>query len=589
MSILKSLKDAKSREDIAHLLGYSAKALSYILYILPTGEKYKNFTIPKANGQLRQIDAPLEPLKSLQRRLANVLYACCDELEREQKRPALSHAFRKKRSIVTNAKRHRNRRYVLNLDLQDFFPTLNFGRVRGFFIKNQDFALTEAVATVIAQIACYDGVLPQGSPCSPIISDLLGHILDMRLVRLAKKHRATYSRYADDLTFSTNEKEFPSEIALLNADDPAIWELGEPLRSKIENAGFVVNPAKTRMQYRGSRQSVTGLTVNRKVNIRVEYYKLARSMCHALFMTGRYFRPTPVALVEPPAPDENAVAAPEVIAPAPTPPVLTDKLAPLGGILSHIHFVKDSTDHREDSEKRKTPTAARELYRQFLFYKSFIALKRPLLVCEGKTDNIYLRFAMRQQTAFHPRLGIVDDGKFKPAINLFGYTNKAHDILRLGGGTGDLKFLFLHYGSMLKHFRHRPFKHPVIVLVDNDKGAAPIFSIIKEIFSVDISLNTTTAFYHITENLYLIKVPELGNGKESCIEDLFEKSVLDKPLDGRKFNKSNTNSSASEYGKYDFAEKVIKPNYKTVKFDGFTLLLSRIVGVMDAYVPPIQD
>ena len=84
MSILKSLKEAKSREDIAHLLGYTAKSLSYILYVLPESEKYKHFTIPKANGQLRQIDAPLEPLKSLQRRLANVLYACCDELEHDR-------------------------------------------------------------------------------------------------------------------------------------------------------------------------------------------------------------------------------------------------------------------------------------------------------------------------------------------------------------------------------------------------------------------------------------------------------------------------------------------------------------------------
>ena len=83
----------------------------------------------------------------------------------------------------------------MNIDLQDFFPTFNFGRVRGFFIKDQDFAVPEKVATVIAQIACHEGSLPQGSPCSPLITDMIAHILDVRLVQLAKANRLTYSRY----------------------------------------------------------------------------------------------------------------------------------------------------------------------------------------------------------------------------------------------------------------------------------------------------------------------------------------------------------------------------------------------------------
>jgi hypothetical protein len=82
--------------------------------------------------------------------------------------------------------------------------------VRGFFVKDRNFALQEKVATVIAQITCHDNELPQGSPCLPVISNLVGHLLDTRLARFAKFHKCTYSRYADDITFSTNRKEYPA-------------------------------------------------------------------------------------------------------------------------------------------------------------------------------------------------------------------------------------------------------------------------------------------------------------------------------------------------------------------------------------------
>ena len=100
---------------------------------------------------------------------------------------------------------HVGSKYVLNIDLQDFFDSFNFGRVRGFFIKNRNFQLNPDVATVIAQIACYDNKLPQGSPCSPVITNLISHSLDIRLASLAKKYKCTYTRYADDITFSTRE------------------------------------------------------------------------------------------------------------------------------------------------------------------------------------------------------------------------------------------------------------------------------------------------------------------------------------------------------------------------------------------------
>ena len=82
---------------------------------------------------------------------------------------------------------HRNKKYILNIDLKNFFDSFNFGRVRGFFIKDRDFAVSPEIATVIAQIACYQGKLPQGAPSSPIITNLITRILDYRIVKIAKK------------------------------------------------------------------------------------------------------------------------------------------------------------------------------------------------------------------------------------------------------------------------------------------------------------------------------------------------------------------------------------------------------------------
>ncbi len=200
---LESLRAATSLSDVARILDFEPKGLSYILYVQPDIEKYTHFGIPKRNGGQRAIDAPQGGLKLLQRRVADLLQDCVDEINvAAKRRDRTEHGFRRGRSIVTNAHQHRRRRFVLNVDLEGFFPSINFGRIRGYFIKNHDLLLHPAVATVLAQIACCGNSLPQGSPCSPVISNLIAHLLDMRLVRLAFQTGVTYSRYADDLLIS---------------------------------------------------------------------------------------------------------------------------------------------------------------------------------------------------------------------------------------------------------------------------------------------------------------------------------------------------------------------------------------------------
>jgi RNA-directed DNA polymerase len=180
---LEQLRAAKTLNDVAHLLGFIPRGLSFVLYKIPNTNKYVSFEIPKRGGGKRLIKAPEPRLALLQRRLANLLYDCLDELKigAPPLRRPLAHGFERNRSIITNANLHKRRRYVLNLDLEDFFPSINFGRVRGFFLKDKHFALQPKPATILAQIACHENELPQGSPCSPVVSNLVGHLRAARL------------------------------------------------------------------------------------------------------------------------------------------------------------------------------------------------------------------------------------------------------------------------------------------------------------------------------------------------------------------------------------------------------------------------
>ncbi len=441
MSQLKNLKAATSRKELAILLGYKPSSLTAIIYKTPNELKYTAFEIEKKSGGKRTIKAPTPKLKKLQSHLSNALYECLDEIEKEKGLKPISFGFRKGRSIAENAAKHKRHRWVLNLDLKDFFPTFNFGRVRGFFLKDKAFELHPEVATTIAQIACDGKALPQGSPCSPVISELIAQILDMRLIRLAKKYGATYSRYADDITFSTNQKDFPMGLATQDGSDPAIWHLSEELVGKIVHSGFAVNADKTRMHFRGSRQMVTGLVVNEKVNVASDYYRRARAMCHTLFEGGHYFK----AMLPP---EKDGVDLK---------PDLTVNLYPLEGILGFIYAVTQHEERRTVQEQRKEPRAIRKLFRRFLFYKHFLALKAPLIVTEGKTDPIYLREAIKSLKRFHPVLGSPTKDGFKHAVSYFNYSGLIHEILDLGGGgTGNLKSIPLDYRRNLYASKREP-------------------------------------------------------------------------------------------------------------------------------------
>lgn len=540
--------------------------MTAIVYQTLPDAKYTTFEIDKKSGGKRLIKAPIPKLKRLQSHLSHVLYQSLAEIERERGAKPLSFGFRKDRSISENASRHKRRRWVLNLDLEDFFPSFNFGRVRGFFLKDKSFGLHPEVATTIAQIACDGVALPQGSPCSPVISELIAQILDMRLVRLAKKYGVTYTRYADDITFSTSRKDFPTGLATVDASDPAIWHLSDELVGKIVTSGFTVNAAKTRMHFRGSRQMVTGLVVNEKVNIRSDYYRRSRAMCDMLFQTGQYYK----VVIQSDDDDEDPK------------PDLTNNLNPLQGILGHIYSVTQTEERREISDQRQKPRAIRKLFRRFLFYKHCMALQEPLIITEGKTDPVYLREAVKSRTKFHPLLGAPSKDGFKHAVRYFNYAGLAHEVMDLGGGTGDLKSIPLDYLRNLKPskgshkpFAYKPMQHPVIIVLDNDEGLATVASTVKKNFGVAIDLKSTADFYNVTENLYIVKTPENGS-KNTCIEDMFPKKWRNYEINGKKLNTASKIDPTKDLSKEAFAKSVVKANATEIDFSGFDPLLDRI-------------
>lgn len=183
-------------------------------------------------------------------------------------------------------------------------------------------------------------------------------------------------------------------------------------------------------------------------------------------------------------------------------------LNPIGGVLAHIHQVKDHADRRKSALKKSDPTAARQLYFRFLFYKNFVALNAPVIVPEGKTDSTYLRSAIRRLSAYHPRLGQIVNGKFESAIRLMNYSRTVHDVLQIGHGTGDLKFFIIKYRKTVERFGHVPLAYPVIVLFDNDDGGGELFGFAKANGVSNIAFSSTDLFYYLGLNLYLVKTPE---------------------------------------------------------------------------------
>lgn len=268
-----TLNSAYSFSSLAAVLGITPKQLGYYLHKRPLASQYKQFKIPKKSGDYRVISAPATNLKLIQKSIAKQLN------EIRLFKPCVN-GFVPKRNIRRNASMHVGRRFILNIDLEDFFGSITFARVYGM-LQKEPYFLAQPVAAAIAKACTLDGVLPQGAPSSPVITNLICAKMDAELTRFAESNRCKYSRYADDITFSTTRPTMPFASALKDAEGTTVYELNPTLRDIIETNGFKINEKKVRLRDATARQEVTGLIVNKRVNVKRRAVREIRAMLHA--------------------------------------------------------------------------------------------------------------------------------------------------------------------------------------------------------------------------------------------------------------------------------------------------------------------
>lgn len=233
---------------------------------VPTKKRYRIFSIPKKNGQNREISSPVRQLKYIQYYVKQILESLYEPKDCVM-------GFVKKKSVVDNAKKHLLKYYVLNLDIMNFFPSITQDMILKMLV-HVPYHIDYGVAFLMARLCCIkkdDGnkVLPQGSPTSPILANMVCSELDKKIMALSFKFNVEYTRYADDMTFSCQYNSFKDEDCFM-----------KELNSIIKESGFELNQEKKRIQKYGARQEVTGIIVSAKTNVRRKYIKNLRVMLH---------------------------------------------------------------------------------------------------------------------------------------------------------------------------------------------------------------------------------------------------------------------------------------------------------------------
>jgi RNA-directed DNA polymerase len=207
---------------------------------------YREFEIRKRCGGSRRIAAPSQDLKILQRRMLRRLFS------RLRVHPAAT-GFQRGESFVTNARRHQAKAIVISFDIKDFFPSITADRVRRYF---RAIGWNRQATQLLVRLVTWQGRLPQGAPTSPRLSNLVNYRMDTRLTKLAERFKATYTRYADDITIS------------LEDEDQDLHSLIGRTIAVLRSEGYQPHlRRKFDVRRRHQRQEVTGLVVNSQANL----------------------------------------------------------------------------------------------------------------------------------------------------------------------------------------------------------------------------------------------------------------------------------------------------------------------------------
>ena len=229
------LTQLASPQDLAAFLGVKTSQITYYAFHIDKRRAYRTFSIPRRHGRQRRIEAPCPTLKYIQRLIHEALTRAYGP------HPAV-HGFLSDRSIVTNARTHLNCRYVLNIDLADFFPSITRKRIFNRLIA-KPYSFDKKVANVIAALSTNVYFqLPQGSPSSPVIANIVAAQLDADLNKLCRLLYSRYTRYADDITISTKRGEMSPRLARYpNARGTGQVVIGDGLVNVVERHGFQIN------------------------------------------------------------------------------------------------------------------------------------------------------------------------------------------------------------------------------------------------------------------------------------------------------------------------------------------------------------
>ncbi len=263
------LLSLENETQLCKMLDISFTSLSEVI----NNPIYHSFEIPKKKGGKRNIDAPDDILKEIQRKLNYFLNAYYLMIKPESVFGFViqPHDLGKICAIAENAKPHVGKMQVLNIDIKNFFPTINVKQVKALF-QSEIFEFDEHLATVMALLVTYKGLLPIGAPTSPAIANFICCQLDNEMQQLCTANNISFTRYADDLTFSSSVK-IDTDIIL-------------DIVSIINKNHFSINEKKFRIQSANSKQTVTGLVVNKKVNVDRKFIRKIRAILYDIRLNG---------------------------------------------------------------------------------------------------------------------------------------------------------------------------------------------------------------------------------------------------------------------------------------------------------------
>ena len=235
-------------------------------------EHYLSFAIRKRNGKLRWIDAPCRDLKSIQ---TNLLYNCLYKLSTHKD----CMGFRVGIGVKDGASRHLGAKVLLTMDISNFFNSIKISKVQLFCayllkrltaIKKPKHPYTNEDIITLSSLFTFKGKIPQGAPTSPALANLISYKMDIELSKLAYIHNCKFTRYADDIAFSSENKDFK------------IGKLIPEIKAIVEKENLSINYRKTKIRRPHNRMAVTGIVINEKLSVPRWKWRNFRAELHNL-------------------------------------------------------------------------------------------------------------------------------------------------------------------------------------------------------------------------------------------------------------------------------------------------------------------